>query len=174
MILLSGCKLGLQSSEGLTEAEDPPPRWLTQWLASWWLLVGSKPQLLLMWTLHWALKIFTTWWLASSRVGNPRESKAEAAMFFMTWPCSYTITSSIFHWSYRPILMKYVRRLHKDMNIRRWGSLGAILEAGYKLYTVFAQYFVFSFFFQFIYISINIAYILFVLGSRCFSKNINS
>lgn len=51
-----------------------------------------------MWTVHRALNVFTTWWLASSRVGNPRKNKA------LTWTCSYTITSPIFHWSYRPTL----------------------------------------------------------------------
>ena len=48
------------------------------------LVVGSKHQLLPTWTLHRAVNVFTTWWLASSGVGNPRESKAEAAMLFMT------------------------------------------------------------------------------------------
>lgn len=64
-----------------------------------------------------ALNVFTTWWLASSRVGNPRENKAEAAKFSVTWPIA--ITFPIFHWSYRPTLKKCVRELYKGMNIRR-------------------------------------------------------
>lgn len=48
------------------------------------LAVGKKSQLLPTWTLYRTLNVFTMCWLASSGVGNPRESNAEAAMLCMT------------------------------------------------------------------------------------------
>lgn len=51
-------------------------------------------------------------------------------------------TSAIFNWSHRSSLVEHGRKRHKGVNIRKQGSLGAILESGY--HTSFVSFIIFS------------------------------
>lgn len=92
----------------------------------WW-----RPQCLLLWaTPQSCLRVFIWWLLASPESGNPRgQSRSYKSLMTYSWK-SPTITSAIVCCLHRPAPIHCGRRPHKDMNTKKWGSLGAILETG--------------------------------------------
>lgn len=86
-------------------------------------------QFLPMWTSPQGyFSVLTTWYLSLLRVNDPRESKGEDTMPFMTYPWeSHTMTSTIACWSHRSALFNTRRVWILEMRV----NLGAFLEAGY-------------------------------------------
>lgn len=78
------------------------------------------------------MSVLTTWWLGFLRVGDPRKTKAEATVSFMTKSVGYTPSLSKYSGGYTS--QPYSEwKIHKNVNIRCQGSSTAILEAGYIL-----------------------------------------
>lgn len=46
------------------------------------------------------------------------------------------VTSAVFCWSHRPILIQCRKGLYKGVDTKRWESLGAVLEIGYNRWSV--------------------------------------
>lgn len=105
-------------SERLTETGDLLPSSSTRQLA------GDFSSLA-----HGHLLGLPMTWLLVITEKKPRQ---KLQSFIIRSQESYTISSAIFYWSHKPTLVQCEEKLYKDMNTRRQGALGAILEAGLK------------------------------------------
>lgn len=137
------------------------------------LLVGRNPQLL-------PCGLSKEPWISLQQGGRllqSRKSKREQGrssnvfLWFSPYK-SYIITSPIFHWSYRPTLTKCVRGQAWILGGKdQWEPSERLLQVITSICIIFCVH---PFFFQFISISINGAYTLLILGTTCYSNDINS
>lgn len=73
------------------------------------------------------LSILVSWQLPFPRVRDPRESKVEDALSFLTLPGSYTLSflQNPFGYTSQQVISMYCRKgLHKSVTTRSQGSLG--------------------------------------------------
>lgn len=109
----------------LTEATDPLPDGSLILLAGG---VSDPPQVGLPTGL---LNFLRIWWLAASRISNPRNQRRSHSIFYEQPQKSHIIIYSIFYWLQRSTHFSMWGYLYKSIYTRRWRSLGMILEAGY-------------------------------------------
>lgn len=124
MRLQSRCWLGLQSSKGLNGPGDLLPRWFTHMPSKLVLVVGRS-------------QFLNTWPSISHNVqaqsNDPRQSKTEAVMSFLTQPWeSHLVISIIFYQlRYSGYILPY--SVWEGSNYTRKESLGTIWQAGYHV-----------------------------------------
>ena len=99
------------------------------WLSSWCCLLIGNLSSSLHGPLHRdpesCLSVLMTWWLASSRAGDLKESKEDAVLSFVTQPHkANTGTFSVFDWSHKLATIHCGSVVHKGVNTRRQEPLG--------------------------------------------------
>lgn len=116
----SGYQQGLHSSEVLMRTGRPASVWPLVWLPSWcWL--------------WWEASVFHHVNLPTGLLGFPTETIQSVSSSFSvmrTWK-PHPIPFSLFCWSHWSVGQYWLceNGAHKGVSIRRWGSLGAFLEA---------------------------------------------
>ena len=102
--------LGLQSSDGLTWAEESASKFTCVVLSGGLNVLPCGSLLSETWQLAFPMSMW-----------SERKANLDAVESFVTlsWKL-HVITSAIFYWSHRSIIW-YRRGLHQGMEIRRWG-----------------------------------------------------
>lgn len=80
------------------------------------------------------LSVLMAWWLHSLRGNYIEETRAEAAMPFMTYPWQLHIIISVMLFVTRPVLIEWVRTLPKSVYTRKWESLETYWNPGAILF----------------------------------------